>query len=58
MFTYIQERMSTFSFDISYSWPNCVSNKMFESLLFYSKNFRFDLSDYQELVIEQVKSDS
>ena len=31
MFTYIQERMSKFSFDISYSWPNCVNNKMFES---------------------------
>ena len=31
MFTDIQERMSTFSFVISYSWPNCVNNKMLES---------------------------
>ena len=67
MFTYFQERMSTFSFDISYSWPNCVNNKMFESdwfltayiysFILLQNFFQFDLSDFQERVIGQVKSD-
>ena len=49
---------------------NCVNNKMLEYdwfltahiysliLLCNSKTVRFDLSDYQKLVIGQVKSDS
>ena len=53
-----------------YIYTNCVNNKMLEYdwfltahiysliLLCNSKTVRFDLSDYQKLVIGQVKSDS